>query len=581
MDYLLEGSNSYNINIKIHCINCYAELLINFSIYFEEDENFQVLNTFKKLLRDNNRLVQYTSLAQLFRIVSIFAKERNSFAPSLYKTLTFHLIEHHSDINLKEFIMNNFCNVFKTILSIPVGILIEPYIKQINVSLGISSIFNLIGINFLVILVKHPRLNIKDAILVLDVLGKIYYDINNKGIVYYNIIRGVFTMILSRYLMHEIGVEYCFKYIKMLLETFCRIDKPFSDKIYVNSIVLNQSPEQNMNLIVNPQDFALNIINFEIFAKDVIGDMINDILNINNSFINNVVKSLLITIDLRHFQLYNFHNTKIFKILDFFGNAIDIVHYYNLNNDELDVDKEFEITIELIYDRLPEGQIGLKKISKKQKLEQIKDENDYNNENTKTNTKFSINSESSKNKLKKNQLDMIKQLRIEMDQKKLDMIKGSKSTKNNNYKKHKQSIKINETLNNNIVLLNLNNEEDKDLILLKNLLKDYTRFFKFIFNKYCGSIYNPIHGKLFNSIKEIADTISPTEVVKMFKEHDVCIVGGNFYNEGNAISLLNPRLINKVEILLILGLMNIKVFNKPNSKAGINLEEFKEVFIQI
>lgn len=118
--------------------------------------------------------------------------------------------------------------------------------------------------------------------------------------------------------------------------------------------------------------------------------------------------------------------------------------------------------------------------------------------------------------------------------------------------------------NNNIELLDLNFEEDRDLIKLKKFLKDYQTFFKEVFMKYCGSIYHPIKGKVFNSINEIGDTISPSEIVKMFKEHGI-----------------SGREIDREDILIILSLMNSKVFQKPSLKSGISYDEFIEDFIQL
>ena len=45
--------------------------------------------------------------------------------------------------------LSNFGYLFKVVLSIPVGIMVEPYVKQIQYNLGKTYYFNLNDISFL------------------------------------------------------------------------------------------------------------------------------------------------------------------------------------------------------------------------------------------------------------------------------------------------------------------------------------------------------------------------------------------------------------------------------------------------
>ena len=305
----------------------------------------------------------------------IFVSERNKFVSVIYKCLIFMFIEYHNDLNIREFLLSNFNEVFKNILSIPVGIMVEPYVKQVQYNLGNSYYFNVNDVSFLTTVARHPRFNVKEAILVLDVLGKILFDIGKeenvfqsealktnvyRGIYFYKIVDNLFMMILSRFLMHEVGIQFIFKYVKMILETYCRLDKDLSEKIYLNALILNVNPEEEKKKLIFEEDIILNDdvknnrINFISLEKMIIVMMIQDILNINNTFINNVIKSLLLICCLQHFKIYNFHNIGLSKMLSHFGEPNDIVYYYNVNRDEYDIDKEFEIIIKQIYDKLPE-----------------------------------------------------------------------------------------------------------------------------------------------------------------------------------------------------------------------------------
>ena len=110
----------------------------------------------------------------------------------------------------------------------------------------------------------------------------------------------------------------------------------------------------------------------------------------------------------------------------------------------------------------------------------------------------------------------------------------------------------------------MNDEEDRDIIILKKFIKEYEGFFKEVFRKYCGSTYKALSGKNFEAIKEISDTITVSEIVKMFKQHNII-----------------DTEISKEDIQSIITLMNSKVFKKRSLLGGITYEEFVEDFIQI
>jgi hypothetical protein len=80
-----------------------------------------------------------------------------------------------------------------------------------------------------------------------------------------------------------------------------------------------------------------------------------DILSINNTFINGVIKNLLIGAELRHYKIYKFYNIGLSKMLSHFGEPHNLVYYYNVNFDELDIDREFVKQVELIYDKPPQN----------------------------------------------------------------------------------------------------------------------------------------------------------------------------------------------------------------------------------
>jgi hypothetical protein len=553
------------------------------------------------------------------------------------------------------------------ILSIPVGIMVEPYVKQIQYNLGKTYYFNMNDISFLTTIARHPRFNVKEAMLALDVLGKIFYDIGKeeimeveafktntyRGIYFNKVINPLFTMILSRYLIHELGVEFIFKFVKMSLLSFCKLDKLLSDKIYLHAIVLNVNAEEEKSKLIFEEDVILNeretkfYLNFRSLTKQIIVQLILDILGINNTFVNGVIKNLLIGAELRHYKVYKFYNIGLSKMLSHFGEPHNLVYYYNINVDELDIDREFVKQVENIYDHAPEHKEPLvtenddnKKNLKKEKvnfvtknirsisnnkiyntntvenkkvklLGPIKKKNFYAYNNAKTTIKQNDNTSNydkasdnifnedtsvdfklhNKNRksftniknvhplfnLDNEQISQLKYLKeevaerssmnksIKKDQYYVDEhLKYSLHQKNESKKKDDRLRRLPGQVSNNIILLDMNDEEDRDIIILKKFIKEYEGFFKEVFRRYCGSTYKALNGKNFEAIKEISDTITVSEVVKMFKQHNII-----------------DREISKEDIQSIIALMNSKVFKKRSLLGGITYEEFVEDFIQI
>ena len=674
LDYILEVSRSPNLNERIKSALFLAEILVSFSIYFNsEEENYRILSIFKSLYKDNNHLVQYTSINQLFRILLVFSSERNTFVPIIYKTLIFCFIEYHHDLSIRELMLSNFSFLFKVVLSIPVGIMIEPYVKQIQYNLGKTYYFNLNDISFLTTVARHPRYNVKEAMLTLDVLGKIFYDIGKeeameveafktntyRGIYFNKVINSLFTMILSRYLIHEIGVEFIFKFVKMSILSFCKLDKMLSDKIYLHAIVLNVNAEEEKSKLIFEEDVILNeretkfYINFRSLTKQIIVQLILDILAINNTFINGVIKNLLVGAELRHYQVYKFYNIGLSKMLSHFGEPHNLVYYYNINIDELDIDREFVKQVELIYDKAPESKVpavvpetdennninnnkkkkverssfiqknknlvkyisnkvvnSVNKIKNNKKLAPIKNNKnsikpnsvkkiinlDKYSDNNNNNNIHSVNTtidfknptqihRGSMNSNNTNNLSLYNLNDEQISQ--LKYLKEEVIERNNSKKLHPEQFFIEEhakyslhqkseskktdenrflpgQISNNIALLDLNDEEDRDIIILKKFIKEYEGFFKDVFKRYCGSTYKALNGKNFEAIKEISDTITVSEIVKMFKQHNVI-----------------DKEISKEDIQSIITLMNSKVFKKRSLLGGITYEEFVEDFIQI
>lgn len=60
--------------------------------------------------------------------------------------------------------MTNFQYIFERSNTIPIGILIEPLVKQILITESVTFNFNVFDFDFFSSLARHSRLNIKNAV---------------------------------------------------------------------------------------------------------------------------------------------------------------------------------------------------------------------------------------------------------------------------------------------------------------------------------------------------------------------------------------------------------------------------------
>lgn len=112
----------------------------------------------------------------MFRLLDKFATEKNSSAPSLYKSLIFSLIENPSDIQIREHYYGNFSYLFEHQQSIPLSLLMEPLLKQIALSENVTYFFKVFDFDFFLSLARHPKLTPVNATGLADLLGKVYLN---------------------------------------------------------------------------------------------------------------------------------------------------------------------------------------------------------------------------------------------------------------------------------------------------------------------------------------------------------------------------------------------------------------------
>lgn len=160
---------------KILALDLMTDLWIYYPGHVEESSDLSdlILTLLKKGTRDRSDLVVNSSIAMLFKLLDYFASVKNSFAPIIFKTLTFSCIENHANVGMREIFLRNFSELFYRFQSIPINILLEPLIKQIQVGEK-NYVINVFDMEFLLICAEHAKITIKMVILLFDLLIKVH-----------------------------------------------------------------------------------------------------------------------------------------------------------------------------------------------------------------------------------------------------------------------------------------------------------------------------------------------------------------------------------------------------------------------
>ena len=119
-----------------------------------------MLSMLKRGARDKHRPIRTVSVCALFRLLDKFSEDKNTSAPAIYKTLIFSLVENPNDSIVRELHYINFISLFETNPTIPLGLLVEPLIKQIQVTEGVTFFYKIFDFDFFSYIAKHPKLNL-------------------------------------------------------------------------------------------------------------------------------------------------------------------------------------------------------------------------------------------------------------------------------------------------------------------------------------------------------------------------------------------------------------------------------------
>lgn len=214
-----------------------------------ESEN-TVINNIIKFLRNavrekTQRNLQNTAICQMFRLMEKLGDKKDDNAPTIYKSLVFLFLENYDDYRAKEIFLQNFSFIFFSDKSIPIDILLDPYLRQLkgnnnsnNINVvNMSSNYDINDFKFLVSILEHPKIKLYNLKEILEFATLVSYTnlfysrsaniiintILDKNLNSYN------DLLNSKNLNQDIIDIYdvCISYIKNALKIFLQNSKDY------------------------------------------------------------------------------------------------------------------------------------------------------------------------------------------------------------------------------------------------------------------------------------------------------------------------------------------------------------------
>eukprot|EP01135_Chromosphaera_perkinsii_P003378 Nk52_evm2s242 gene=Nk52_evmTU2s242 len=173
IDYLLDlglttCSNLDGDSAQTESLNLLTKLwgLFPEQVGAKEDICHCIIALLKKGCRNTSIQVEIIAHACLFELLEQFSLQRYIYAPLIYKTLIFSLIESRPVETLSNFVIQNMCISLERLNCLPVGLIVEPFVRQVVLTGFENTDFDLC-----VVLAKHSTLEVTEGLILTQFLG--------------------------------------------------------------------------------------------------------------------------------------------------------------------------------------------------------------------------------------------------------------------------------------------------------------------------------------------------------------------------------------------------------------------------
>ena len=503
-----------------------------------------IFQVFKIGLNSEKENVYSTTITTIFHILEIFGGIKHRHAPILYKFVVNIFMENNNFYNdfKREFILQNFENFFNNNPTIPIDILLSPYLERVSN----EKIISLIDLYFIFRIVEHPRIEYDQFYVIL----KFILEIDSKNVDFHYVCNLILKLIFDKKLiqfkfnsefeMNEICSLFI-NYINKTLNKFSEKKKKDNNNNYNYNLETSYDIVQEKFDLVNQKIFSLlekTIIDYrEKHKKNNIGLLAilwefnehDDVLlrlEENEYYkLNKNNKNKRTILNRNRSQKNKFEDKKIDKKFDKkTDNSLDNMTDININERKEFMEKEF--SLENMNDLIDNQKY--KKLSKKRLETKIKN---LNSENNLILTEGTVINQSNFNK------------KISLD------------TSNILHKSYITS----EVYKNFILPIDLEDEEDRESKAINGFNIQYKKELKDLFRSY---------------MNEITNTITKSNFLKIFRDNNI----DNHLFNLNELSITirnsfgeNLNELNYEQFIYLLIQISYLIFNK--SKEVLSLSE--------
>ncbi|CAD8181583.1 unnamed protein product [Paramecium octaurelia] len=535
---IAENEFKNTIDTRISSLNFLSEVLGNTEL--DESLTNTIIALLKKGSRDKSQSLSLMCLNHLFKLLNHFSLQKSNFAPLIYKNLTLSLVENHDNQQIREYILNNFIHIFQTMEAVPINLVLENLIKQLQTSEGVTYILNTFDMHFFMF-TSNLNIGIKNAIQLLDFLAKIF--LNN--LVYQSLSSEIIINILSKNVENQTMQEFILKFVKIALAMFFASEKKRQAKDPIGA--------QKRNQIV---------------------EIIRTIIQFQQQLLNEKIKPLIAHTNIQIKQFSKRNSKGMMAILELFGNAERILEQYEIEYREQQASKlqgppEDDDQLVPFNSR----SIGSIKLSK---------EEQYSLASLKT-TKADPKVLEKLETLKKQFDD-----RTTSEAQKIEQMKEAQQKQKANLRKQlekrsiEQGVSITKDRETNLVfkdgsksvaqpnkhglteyeVWDLQLEEDRERYLVEQLFRKYHKIFKYVFFKYANSGNKIIKPKDFDELKDQSDTINEAELWAFLKDYELIFK------------------VTREQVHALMRSIAIQLLKCKNELTNFNYEGFKHIITQ-
>jgi len=526
-----EKVKKQNIETKTTAMRLVRELCICFTDLLEELK-VKALDILIQSTKDKSYALKYYSLALLFEFLESSAQKKQTFSSTIYKALIELFIKFYADTSIRSFIQSNFSYLYSEFTSMPLSILLR--------SLSNINEMNVNDFGFVFKLLDHEKFELKSALPLMNSIAQAMSE------------DPVFTGLAS----------------SILFITFDKYEskecKKGALKILFNAILANLKISSKNKAITQDRHYNKREDTYKI--TDLMLKIQIDILlkfykiYLDDTEIKDLMLNHTLVVHYRMRSIIRLANNPLRQVLEKFGNPDELLDKFVAYQEQLVVTKKGKTKLLAIE----EASVVSPRDSQ---IVPYKKPRDFRQETLVTLEKirYSLSEKEMNHKI-------LTERKIKMEERRKKILKEQIELKNIELgytsRKDKESIILSEgklekilPRYSQIVLLDLNDEEDRDREAINFYKKKHNLFFRHLFNKYANTCLFP-KKVMFDALKQKSELISVGEFRKMLSDHNI-----------------DSNSVKQEDLITLYRLLNIK--EGRSDLMNLTYESFVALFIQI